>query len=83
MEAGFLLESFQHAGSGCAAGAATGTKVRLSGEGEAGIVGGTAGDLYLIVNVEPDSQFERDGDNLTTEVKVDAFTAMLGGEVTK
>ena len=63
------------------AGAATGTKVRLSGEGEAGIGGGEAGDLYLIVKVEPDSQFERDGDNLTTEVKVDAFTAMLGGEV--
>lgn len=63
------------------AGAATGTKVRLSGEGEAGMGGGEAGDLYLIVNVEPDSQYERDGDNLTTEIKVDAFTAMLGGEV--
>lgn len=60
------------------AGAKTGTKVRLAGEGEAGA---QPGDLYLIVEVEPDSRFERDGDNLTTEVKVDMFTALLGGEV--
>ena len=61
------------------AGAKTGTKVRLAGEGEAGY-GGQPGDLYLIVEVEPDSHFERDGDNLTVDVKVDMFTALLGGE---
>ncbi len=59
------------------AGANNGTKVRLSGEGERG-AGGT-GDLYLIVNVQPDSTFERDGDDLYVEVQVDALTAMLGG----
>jgi curved DNA-binding protein len=63
------------------AGAMTGTKVRLSGEGSPGLNGGKAGDLYLIVEVQPDSQFERDGDDLTAEVKVDMFTALLGGEV--
>lgn len=63
------------------AGATNGTKVRLAGEGEPGIGGGAAGDLYLIVQVEPDPQFERHGDDLTTEVKVDMFTAILGGEV--
>ena len=42
--------------------------------------GGPAGDLYLVVEVELDAQFERDGDNLM-DVKVDMFTAMLGGEV--
>ncbi len=62
------------------AGANNGTKVRLAGEGEQGL-GGQPGDLYLIVHIEPDSQFERDGDNLQTEVNVDMFTAMLGGEV--
>lgn len=62
-------------------GATNGTKVRLSGEGEAGIYGGKAGDLYLVVQVEPDSQFERQGDDLYTDVKVDVFTAMLGGNV--
>jgi curved DNA-binding protein len=59
------------------AGANNGTKVRLSGEGERG-AGGT-GDLYLIVNVQPDPTFERDGDDLYVEVQVDAITAMLGG----
>ncbi|MDX1992257.1 MAG: J domain-containing protein [bacterium] len=63
------------------AGAKDGTKVRLAGEGEAG-VGGKPGDLYLVVKVEPDKEFTRDGDDLTTEVKVDMFTAMLGGEIT-
>ena len=62
-------------------GAATGTRVRLAGEGETGFGSGAAGDLYLIVKVEPDAQFERSGDDLTTEVKVDVFTALLGGEV--
>lgn len=63
------------------AGAMTGTKVRLAGEGEPGTGGGKSGDLYLVVEVQPDSQFERDGSNLTTEVKIDLFTALLGGEV--
>jgi curved DNA-binding protein len=62
-------------------GAATGTRVRLAGEGEIGSYGGRAGDLYLIVEVEPDARFERDGDNLTVDVKLDMFTAMLGGEI--
>ncbi len=63
------------------AGAKTGTKVRLTGEGEGGVGGGQSGDLYLAVEVEPDSRFERDGDSLTVDVKVDMFTALLGGEV--
>jgi len=63
------------------AGAKSGTKVRLTGEGESGIGGAQAGDLYLVVDVEPDSRFERDGDDLTVEVKVDMFTALLGGQV--
>ncbi|RMG87628.1 MAG: J domain-containing protein [Chloroflexi bacterium] len=63
------------------AGADSGTKVRLSGEGEPGMNGGRAGDLYLVVDVLPDNQFERRGDDLYTDIYVDAFTAMLGGEV--
>lgn len=63
------------------AGATNGTKVRLSGEGEAGAGGGPTGDLYLVVEVQPDNQFERKGDDLYTDVRVDMFTAMLGGEV--
>ena len=63
------------------AGAATGTKVRLVGEGEAGMLGGAAGDLYLVVEVTPDKQFDRDGDDLYVDVDVDMFTALLGGDV--
>ncbi len=62
-------------------GAATGAKVRLAGEGHPGINGGSAGHLYLVVNVSDDPVFERQGDDLLVDVKVDAFTAMLGGEV--
>ena len=62
------------------AGAKTGTKVRLAGEGEPSFNGGQPGDLYLIVEVEPDARFERDGDDLITDVKVDLFAALLGGE---
>jgi curved DNA-binding protein len=63
------------------AGANDGTKVRLSGEGEAGIGGGNPGDLYLITRVEGDNTFKRDADDLYVDVDVDAFTAMLGGSV--
>lgn len=63
------------------AGATTGTKVRLAGEGGQGLNGGQAGDLYLVVHVEPDPEFERQGDDLYVDVKVDMFTALLGGEV--
>lgn len=61
-------------------GAATGAKVRLAGEGHPGIGGGRAGDLYLVVHVAEDPQFKRQGDDLHVDVKVDVFTAMLGGE---
>ena len=60
-------------------GSDTGTRVRLVGEGEKGTQG--PGDLYLIVQVEPDEVFTREGDNLHTELEIDMFTAILGGEV--
>ena len=61
-------------------GAATGTKVRLAGEGHPGYNGGSSGHLYLVVQVANDPQFERKGDDLYVDVKVDAMTAMLGGD---
>jgi len=61
------------------AGARTGTKVRLSGQGTSGL-GGPAGDLYLVVQVLAHAVFERDGDDLTCELPVDLYTAVLGGE---
>ena len=61
-------------------GAASGTKVRLAGEGHPGYNGGSSGHLYLVVQVAEDPQFERKGDDLLVDVKVDALTAMLGGD---
>ena len=61
------------------AGASTGTKVRLKGQGTSGI-GGPAGDLYLVVKVLPHDTFEREGDNLRCKLPVDLYTAVLGGE---
>lgn len=58
-------------------GARTGTKVRIKGEGGPGQ---TPGDLYLVVSVQPDERFTRDGDDLRVEVPVDLYTALLGGE---
>lgn len=63
------------------AGARTGTKVRLSGEGSRGVGGGSNGDLLLVVDVQSDRQFERDGDDLYVDVPVDFLTATLGGAV--
>jgi curved DNA-binding protein len=62
-------------------GAKDGTKIRLTGKGHAGYAGGPAGDLYLIVSVKPHPTFERRGDDLHMELKVDLFTAVLGGQV--
>lgn len=61
------------------AGARTGTKVRMAGAGPAG-PDGQPTDLYLVIDVAPDPRFERKGDDLTTEVAIDLFTAVLGGE---
>lgn len=63
------------------AGATNGTKVRLAGEGEPGAFGGASGDLYLVITVEDHPTFKREGDDLTAEVRVDMFSAMLGGEI--
>ncbi len=62
------------------AGADTGTKVRLSGQGAPG-AGGQPGNLYLELTVLPHARFERKGDDLYTDLAVDLYTAVLGGEV--
>lgn len=58
-----------------------GDRIRLSGEGEAGEMGGPAGDLYVQINVKPHEFFVRDGNHLRAEVPVDMITAALGGEI--
>jgi curved DNA-binding protein len=63
------------------AGAKTGTKVRFAGEGNAGRLGGQAGDLYLQIRVRDDPRYERKEDDLYTTVQVDLYTALLGGKI--
>ncbi len=53
----------------------TGSRVRLAGQGANG------GDLYLLIEVQPDARFERRGDDLLSEVDVTFMQAALGGEV--
>src|SRR3972149_5047153 len=60
------------------AGAGSGTRVRVAGQGESGR--GTAGDLYLVIDVADDPRFTRDGDDLLAEFEIDLYTAVLGGE---
>jgi len=63
------------------AGVETGTRIRLTGEGEAGMRGGPTGDLYIFIEVRDHQIFQRDGVNLYCRVPVSITTAALGGEV--
>jgi molecular chaperone DnaJ len=63
------------------AGVDSGDRIRLSGEGEAGIAGGPSGDLYVQMHVKPHDIFARDGAHLSCEVPIDFVTAALGGEL--
>ncbi len=61
------------------AGAKTGTRVRMANA--APTPDGGYADIYLVVEVLPDQQFERKGDDLSTEITIDLYTAVLGGQV--
>ncbi len=63
------------------AGVDTGSRLRMSGEGEAGSNGGPPGDLYIIINVKPHKFFERKGQDLHCEVPVSFTQAALGAEI--
>jgi molecular chaperone DnaJ len=63
------------------AGVETGTRIRLAGEGEAGMRGGPPGDLYIFIEVREHELFQRDGANLFCRVPVPMATAALGGDI--
>lgn len=62
------------------AGAKTGTRVRFGGQGKRGFAGGERGDLYVVVKVHDHPVFDRDGEDLHVDLKIDLYTAVLGGE---
>jgi len=63
------------------AGVDEGDRIRLSGEGEAGVNGGPTGDLYVVVHLKEHSIFQREGANLHCEMPISFSTAALGGEI--
>lgn len=58
-----------------------GTRIRLSGEGEAGVQGGPSGDLYVFISITPHAIFQRDGHNLFCRVPISMTSAALGGQI--
>ena len=63
------------------AGVDTGSKLRSTGNGEAGVMGGAAGDLYIVIHVAEHEVFERQGDDLFCEMPIKFTLATLGGTV--
>jgi molecular chaperone DnaJ len=63
------------------AGITAGSRLRSSGNGEAGIRGGPHGDLYVVIHIKEHKVFQRDEDNLYCEVPIPFWVAALGGEL--
>src|ERR671936_556505 len=63
------------------AGVEDGTRIRLAGEGEAGVRGGPAGDLYIFLSIKPHEFFQRDGADIFCRVPFAMTAAALGGEI--
>jgi molecular chaperone DnaJ len=63
------------------AGIDEGDRIRLAGEGEAGLNGGPAGDLYVVIQLQPHQVFQRDHNDLHCEMPISFTTAALGGEI--
>ncbi|MCB1514714.1 MAG: molecular chaperone DnaJ [Hyphomicrobiaceae bacterium] len=63
------------------AGVEDGTRIRLAGEGEAGLRGGPAGDLYIFLSIKPHEFFQRDGADIFCKVPIAMTTAALGGQI--
>ena len=63
------------------AGVETGTRIRLAGEGDAGVRGGPPGDLYIFIEIAQHQIFEREGQNVYCRIPVSMTTAAMGGEL--
>lgn len=64
------------------AGVEHGQTIKINGHGGEGANGGPPGDLYITFSITNDTAFKRDGNNLYTNVELDLYTALLGGEIT-
>ena len=59
----------------------TGSRLKVSGEGEGGINGGPSGNLYVVMDVAAHPIFDRRGDDILCEVPIEFATAALGGQI--
>jgi molecular chaperone DnaJ len=64
------------------AGVETGSRLRVTGEGESGVGGGPTGDLYIVIHVAENAHFERQGSNLYSAVPITFAQAALGADIT-
>jgi curved DNA-binding protein len=64
------------------AGVENGQTIKITGHGGPGVNGGPAGDLFIAFSVANDPKFKRNGNDLQTTMKIDLYTAVLGGEIT-
>lgn len=58
-----------------------GQQLKIKGKGQPGVQGGNRGDLYIVLRVQQDHQFQRKADNLLYNASVDVYTAILGGKI--
>ena len=64
------------------AGVENGQTIKVPGHGGPGVNGGPAGDLFITFSITNQTKFKREGNNLHTEVELDLYTAVLGGDIT-
>ena len=82
-----LLHGYRPRGEGAhpvgqhSTGVEDGTRIRLAGEGEAGVLGGPAGDLYIFLSIKPHEFFQRDGADIFCRVPIAMTAASLGGNI--
>lgn len=62
-------------------GSYNGLQLKVKGKGQLGVNGGARGDLYIVLAIQPNFNFQRKGDNLVYEAKIDIYTAILGGKI--
>jgi molecular chaperone DnaJ len=75
------VKSHQRTSIGIPAGVNDGETLRLRGQGEAGQVGGPRGDLLIEIQVKPHRSFQRNGNNIRSDIKVPVLTALVGGKI--
>lgn len=76
-----FVEAYRELAVNVPAGVDTGNRLRLREEGEPGINGGPAGDLYVVIRVEPDKTFEREGQDLVYKTDISITQASLGAKI--